>query len=106
MLGKKGRSIIDQRPYNGWPNVFTWQMYTCLSSYSETYNVARRLVSSAPSSFAAEDALREWVRENVDEWFDLCPDEAFKVLITGLVQNALHQVDWSHLAHAFDESSE
>jgi len=86
--------------------VFTWQMYTCLSSYSETYDVARTVVSSAVSPFEAEDALREWVRETIDAWFDQCPEDTFKVLITGLVQNALGQVDWSHLAHAFDESSQ
>ena len=48
--------------------------------------------------------LRDWVRQSIDEWFDQCPESPLKVLITGLVNNALGQIDWSHLAGAFDES--
>ena len=40
----------------------------------------------------------------IDEWFDQCPESPFKVLIMGLVQNALGQVDWAHLTRAFVES--
>ena len=100
----KGGNSIDQTQYNGWPNVFTWQVYTCLSSYIETYNTARNIVASATTPFEAEDALRDWVRQSIDEWFDLCPESPLKVVITGLVNNALGQIDWSHLASAFDES--
>lgn len=84
--------------------MFTWQVYTCLSSYPETYDTARMLVASSASLFQAEDALREWVREMVEEWFDQCPESAFKVLIASVLQNALGQVDWAHVTRAFDES--
>ena len=100
----KGGNSIDHTQYNGWPNVFTWQAYTCLSSYIETYNTARNIVASATTPFEAEDALRDWIRETIDECFDQCAELSLKVLITGLVNNALGQVDWSHLARAFDES--
>ena len=65
--------------------------------------MARHLVASAASAFDAEDMLRDWVRASVDEWFDQCPDDTFKVVITSLLQNALGQVDWAHLARAFVE---
>ena len=84
--------------------MFTWQLYTCLSSYPETYDMARHLAASAASAFDAEDMVRDWVRGTVDEWFDQCPDDTFKVVITSLLQNALGQVDWAHLARAFVEA--
>jgi len=67
------------------------------------YNTARSIVASAVSVFEAEDALREWLRGSIDEWFDVCPNDLLKVVITGLVQNALGQVDWAHLTRAFVE---
>lgn len=79
-------------------------MYTCLSSYSETYDAVRNSVSSAASAFEAEDVVQDWVCEMVDEWFEQCSESSFKVLITGLVQNALGQVEWAHVARAFHES--
>ena len=85
--------------------MFTWQVYTCLTSYIETYDAVRSIVASASSAFVAEDTLRDWVRELIDEWFDQCGESPFKVLIMSLLHNALGQVDWAHLTRAFDESS-
>ena len=83
--------------------MFTWQLYTCLSSYIELYTIARSIVASTSSPFEAEDALRDWIRASVDAWFDQYPDDSFTVVITSLLQNALGQVDWAHLARAFVE---
>jgi len=102
---KKGGTPIDQAVYNGWPNVFTWQVYACLSSSIETYDVARGLVSASSSLFEAADGLRDWLQEARDDWCEQCPEGAFKVLFTGVLNNAFGQVDWDHLAKAFDESS-
>ena len=66
---------------------------------------ATRHIASASSAFVAEDTLRDWVRELIDEWFDQCGESPFKVLIMGLLHNALGQVDWAHLTRAFDEPS-
>lgn len=66
--------------------------------------MARNIVASATTPFEDEDALRDWVRQSIDEWFDQCPDGPLKVLTSGLVGNALGQIDWSYLACAFDES--
>ena len=40
--------------------------------------MARNIVASATTPFEAEDALRDWVRESIDEWFDQCPDDIFQ----------------------------
>lgn len=101
---RERRVRIDKQKYNGWPNIFTWQVYTCLSSYIETYDAARGIVDASSTPFEAADALRDWIQEARDEWCDRCPDDVFKVLFTGVMNNAFGQVDWDHLAKAFDES--
>ena len=98
------RVDIDNQEYNGWPNIFTWQVYTCLSSYIETYDAARGIVDEISTRYEAGNALRDWIQVVRDEWCDRCPDGAFKVLFTSIMNNAFGQVDWDHLAQAFDES--
>lgn len=60
-------------------------------------------MNAAPSLFEASETLRDWVREEVDEWSDQCPDGAVRVLCLSLVNAAFGQVDWEHVAGAFQE---
>ena len=101
------RCGIDTQEYNGWPNIFTWQVYTCLSSYIETYDTARAIVDESASSYEAAEALREWVQVMRDEWVDRLgkrSDGVCNALFVGVMNNAFQQVNWDHLAKAFDES--
>jgi hypothetical protein len=94
---------MDTQEHNGWPNRCTWQLFTHLTSYQETYDVARSLTQSAPSVYRAADVLREWVQAVVEEWFEVFPSEWMKLLLLDLTTAALAQVDWDKLARAFRE---
>lgn len=97
---------MDKQPYNGWPNVFTWHVFTHLSSYPETYDVARNLVAQASSPFTADEALRTWVEdcfEQGEPWDETGAVVPFHLLWVDLVQTALRQVDWTRLTQAFRE---
>lgn len=96
---------MDRDAYNGWPNKWTWHLYCHLSSYEDSYSMACHLVTGAPAPHLGADRLRDWVQENIDAWVDTAPPSWLTTLSTDLLHGALEQVDWDHLARAFDELS-
>ena len=54
---------MDRQSYNGWPNVFTWQVYTHLSSYVETYDAARALIEVEANEVEAAQAFGALVKK-------------------------------------------
>ncbi len=94
---------IDQKSYNGWPNVFTWHVYNHLSSYEDTYAAACGIVAQAATPFAAEDALRSWVQGMAEALYDSCSVSGVQLLYQDLTIATLGQVDWKQLVEAFQE---
>ena len=94
---------MDKQPYNGWPNVFTWQVFTHVSSYPETYETVCDLVAQASSPFAADEALRAWVEECFGVQHETGIMGPLHTLWSDLVYTALRQVDWTRLTRAFSE---
>jgi len=99
----KGGTAIDQKPYNGWPNIFTWHVYTHVSSYEETYNAARTIVACSSTPFLAAEALSEWVQEIAETLYEACSASGIQLLSHDLTLVALGQVDWNRLVKAFQE---
>lgn len=94
---------MDKQSYNGWPNVFTWHVYTHLSSYAETYDAARSLVETEVNEIRAGEALQEWVEELVDQWCDVHSPDVLQTLYMDLLHAVSRQVDWLRVAKAFRE---
>lgn len=94
---------IDQKSYNGWPNVFTWHVYNHLSSYQETYDTARALVAQAATPFDAADVLSNWVQGMAEALYDACSVSGVQLLYQDLTIATLGQVDWNRLVAAFQE---
>jgi hypothetical protein len=94
---------MDKQPCNGWPNVFTWQVFTHLSSSQETDDAARALVAQASSPFEADEALRAWVEACFRQWDETGAVVHLHTLWGDLVHAALRQVDWARLTQTLSE---
>lgn len=104
---------MDSKEYNGWPNKFTWQVYTSLSSDYQTYTILRDVVDAIKNTaekgwkYKAADHIKEYVTSRMYEWSDergRLRGAALHTLFSGLLNDALNQVDWGRVAEAFDES--
>src|SRR2546423_12403060 len=52
-------------------NLFTWSLYRCILNDDQLQQPIQVLMRDAPSAHAWADALKEWVRVQVDGWVDL-----------------------------------
>jgi len=94
-----GQETISENP-------FTWTLYRHMTTVAEFQQPVHLLLQTAPSPYAGADALHEWFRECVDEWFNaLLPQRqqspAVLMLVHTLVQNVYGVVAWEHVAQAF-----
>lgn len=96
-------SVIDGiETYNGWSNRETWAAHLWLSNDEGLYNECRRIVLENPEPHRAEQIIKEYVSELLDDGdFDQDTQNAMKADI-----GSLWRVDWLEVAKAFapDES--
>jgi deoxyribodipyrimidine photolyase len=53
--------------YNGWPNFPTWDVFTVMTSYYETYQELERVANSVSLSQAAR-LVEQFVKQIVEAW--------------------------------------
>ena len=87
-------------------NPFTWTMHRSCTTVTEFEHLVHSLLQTASSPFVGADALYEWFREDVDEWFNApLPQRqqasAVWMLVYNLIQNVYGMVAWEHVARAF-----
>ena len=89
-------------------NLFTWTLYRCMLNDRQLQHPVQALMREAPSVYACADALREWLRVQVDAWIDLPATQrqrilSISVLVYSLIQNTYTVIYWEHVAEAFRE---
>ncbi len=87
-------------------NLFTMTLYRSILHHSQLQQPVLDFLSTASSVYAAADACKDWVTEQVDTWIDAPAAHAQKhapisVLARGLIQNTYTVVSWEHVARAF-----
>ncbi len=88
---------MDFEEYNGWPNFPTWDVFTALTSYYETYQELQRVVDSASPSKAGR-AVEQFVKYIVAAWKEgesTGHEEAVHVLIQDFIMNGVRRVNWT-----------
>ena len=87
-------------------NPFTWTLHRSVTTVAEFEQPVLALLQTASSLYAGADALHEWFRETVDEWFNAALSQrqhspAVLMLVLNLIQNIYGVVCWEHVARAF-----
>lgn len=83
----------DKNGYNGWSNRETWCVSLWLANDEKTYYAVRELATEAKDSYAAAQAIREYVEE-----FHPLAHEAN--LFSDLLSAALASIDWLEVAES------
>jgi len=87
-------------------NPFTWTLHSSSTTVAEFQHPVQSLLQTASSLYVGADALHEWFRECVDEWFNAPlphrqQSPAVWMLVHNLIQNVYGVVAWEHVARAF-----
>ena len=83
--------------YNGWPNFPTWDVFTVMTSYYETYQELERLANSVSLSQAGR-AVEQFVKQIVEAWKEgeyTGHEEAVHVQIQDFLMNGVRRVNWT-----------
>src|SRR6266480_2893810 len=87
---------IEFQPYQGKHNFPTWSVYTTMTSYSETYDVLRRLAAPNPGGMGnVRRAVIGTVNSYLQGGKPSIHDEPAKVLVQGFLMNAVRRVEWT-----------
>lgn len=87
-------------------NLFTWTLYRCIRAVPEWQQQVGLFMQEAASLYACADALKDWMRELVDEWMETDLVEyqhtgPVLMLVTHLIANTYTVINWWHVARAF-----
>lgn len=98
------RLLIGEKIVDG--NLFTWTIYRCIRAVPEWQQQVGVFMQEAASLYACADALKDWMRELMDEWMETDLIEyqhrgPVGVLITHLIANTYTVIAWEHVARAF-----
>ena len=83
--------------YNGWPNFPTWDVFTVLTSYYETYQELERVANSVSLSHAGR-TLEQFVKQLVETWKEgryTGHEEAVHVQVQDFLMNGVRRVNWT-----------
>lgn len=83
--------------YNGWPNFPTWDVFSAMTSYYETYQEFERVANSVPLSHAGR-AVEQFVKQLVEVWKAggyTGHEEAVKVQVQDFLMNGIRRINWT-----------
>lgn len=101
---------MDEQKYNGWPNKCTWQVYTVLSNEEGSQKELSDLVANIRAASEhdwkprAAHAIEYLIEEYLNMWVEPLQSSGattLYILFRSLLTDALHQVDWEHVAEGF-----
>ncbi len=81
--------------YNGWVNRPTWDVFTVMTSYYETYDMLQRMASQPTGG---RGAVRRAVLGSVEHWKIGKPTphaEAARILVQDFLQHGIRMVEWT-----------
>jgi hypothetical protein len=85
---------MDFEEYNGWPNFPSWETFSAMSSYYETYQELRDIANRS----ATPNEVKRFVTGAVEAWKANRPDphqEATHILIQDLIMSGVRRVNWT-----------
>lgn len=85
---------MEFEEYNGWPNFPTWDTFSAMSSYYETYQELRRIADRATTP----NDVKRFVTGAVEAWKAnrYSPhQEATRILVQDFIMSGVRQVDWT-----------
>ena len=91
---RKGTQMEFQE-YNGWPNFPSWDVFTVMTSYYETYDMLQSMASQ-PSG--GRGAVRRAVLGTVEHWKNNKPTphkEAAHILVQDFLLNGGGRIEWT-----------
>lgn len=80
--------------YNGWPNFPTWDVFTAMTSYYETYQELGRIADRSTTP----NEIKRFVIGVVEAWKADQPtshEEATHILVQDFLMNGVRRVDWT-----------
>ena len=83
--------------YNGWPNFPTWDVFTVMTSYYETYQELERVANSVSLSHAGR-AVEQFVKQLVEAWKKgeyTGHEEAVHIQVQDFLMNGVRRVNWT-----------
>src|SRR5713226_897471 len=86
---------VECEPHQGTPNFPTWNVFTVMTSYFETYDMLQNMASQ-PSG--GRGAVRRAILGTVEHWKNGKPTphaEAARVLVQGFLMNGVRRVEWT-----------
>jgi hypothetical protein len=81
--------------YNGWPNFPTWDVFTVMTSYYETYQELERVANSVSLSHAGQ-AVEQFVKQLVEAWKKgeyTGHEEAVHIQVQDFLMNGVRRVN-------------
>lgn len=85
---------MDFEEYNGWPNFPTWDTFSAMSSYYETYQELRRIADRSTTP----NEVKRFVIGTVEAWKTNRPNlhqEATRILVQDFLMSGIRHVDWT-----------
>ena len=85
---------MEFEEYNGWPNFPTWDVFTAMTSYYETYQELERIADR----YATPNEIKRFVVGAFGDWKAGRPsphEEAIHVLVQDCLMNGVRRVDWT-----------
>lgn len=85
---------MEFEEYNGWPNFPTWETFSAMSSYYETYQELRRVADRSKTP----NDVKRFVIEAVEAWKANRYNphqEATHILVQDFMMSGIRHVDWT-----------
>jgi hypothetical protein len=85
---------MEFEEYNGWPNFPTWEVFSAMSSYYETYQELGRIADRSTTP----NEIKRFVVGAVEAWKANRPTphkEATHILVQDFLSNGVRRVDWT-----------
>lgn len=85
---------MEFEEYNGWPNFPTWDTFSAMSSYYETYQELRRIADRSTTP----NEVKRFVIGTVEAWKANRPtphQEATRILVQDFLMSGVRHVNWT-----------
>jgi len=93
--------MTDTQEYNGWKNVFTWNVVLWLQNDEPMYRYCSMMLDDLQDDPDVEDVESKMARQLEDYVTELNPIDTG--LFSDLITKSLAQVDWYEVARSFIE---
>src|SRR5579859_211614 len=85
---------MEFEEYNGWPNFPSWDVFSAMTSYYETYQELRRIADRSTTP----NEVKHFVIGTVEAWKANRPNphkEATRILVQDFLMSGVRHVDWT-----------